>query len=45
MVHRTHKLSSELLEMRLFDVDEAIFHGVERPLEDIFYILEFKKAI
>jgi hypothetical protein len=45
MANRTLKLSSEHLEKRLCDVDEAMFHGVERPLEDIFYILEFRKAI
>jgi hypothetical protein len=39
MALRTHKMPSERLKKRLFEVDEAMFKGVERQFELIFCIL------
>jgi hypothetical protein len=34
-----------VLKCDFVDVDEAVFHDVERPLEHIFHIVGIQKAI
>jgi hypothetical protein len=43
MALRTHNLPSRLLKNYFGEVDEAMFHGVERPREIIFFILFTEK--
>jgi hypothetical protein len=35
----------KVLKFDIGDVDEAMFHDVERPFERIFYIVGIQKAI
>jgi hypothetical protein len=43
MTHRTQCFLN-VLKCDFFEVDEAMFHDVERPQKYIFYILRIKKS-
>jgi hypothetical protein len=42
---RTHNLNSNVLKYDFDNVDEAMFHDVERPCEIIFCIMGIEKNV